>query len=210
MATEYDMSQVVRAIRSLPGDEGRETTLCLLSMLLPFQMRLHGLARQDEASVELQQLDKDLFDWFVAIRDRLLEEDVASAPARVTPNGLKRVLLVEDDEAWRNKFLQLLCRLAGWEIVIAISHDDLAAQLTSGQFGVLMLDEFLWEQKRVYEHAAAIKVQVAGGARVFSLSSSGEAAADMAKCFGTEVSAAWGKRNMRSASSTELVSAIEG
>ena len=129
---------------------------------------------------------------------------------RVKPNNVKRVLLVEDNEMWQDKFLQLLGHLVGWEVTIATSHAELATQLTAGQFGALLLDESLWEQKWIYEHQTPIQTQVAGGARVFSLSSSSEAALEMAKAFGTKVSVAWSKRNVGSASSTDLLAAIEG
>ena len=129
---------------------------------------------------------------------------------QVVPNVVQRLLLVEDDEHWQNTFLQRLRHLSGWEIQVATSHDDLAAKLAAGQFGVLLLDESLWETRRVYEHQAAIQAQAVGGARLFCLSSSTGAAEDMATCFGSPVSAVWGKRNMISASTAELISAIEG
>jgi hypothetical protein len=75
MATDYDMDQVVKSIRSLPGDEGRETSLCLLIMLLPFQLRLSALAEQKQPTqAEVEKLHQELFDLMVQLRDRLLAE----------------------------------------------------------------------------------------------------------------------------------------
>lgn len=72
MAANRDMETVANAIKSL-GDESMEVSLCLLTMLLPYQLRLEGL-KANPTPEEAAQLAADFTQFLTDLRDELLGE----------------------------------------------------------------------------------------------------------------------------------------
>lgn len=67
-----DIQAVAERIKKLSGQDAMEASLCLLSSLLPYQLRLSTAADKPDASEEVKQLSADFTQYLTALRDALL------------------------------------------------------------------------------------------------------------------------------------------
>jgi hypothetical protein len=69
---DRDMGAVVSVIKGLPAEQSQETSLSLLQMLLPYQLRLSVLEGEvDQHSAA--ELSKDFTQFLTELRDNLLD-----------------------------------------------------------------------------------------------------------------------------------------
>ncbi len=71
MAANYDMKTVAKGIKSLGEQESMEVSLCLLTMILPYQLRLETL-KANPTKEEAAQLAADFTQFLTDLRDELL------------------------------------------------------------------------------------------------------------------------------------------
>lgn len=69
---DKDIQAVVERVKKLEREDQLELSLCLLSSLLPYQLRLDGESSKLEASIELKQLSADFISYLTELRDALL------------------------------------------------------------------------------------------------------------------------------------------
>jgi hypothetical protein len=67
-----DIKAVAERIKKLEEEDAMEASLCLLSSLLPYQLRLDVLANKPESSLELKELSKDFTAYLRALRVALV------------------------------------------------------------------------------------------------------------------------------------------
>lgn len=69
---DKDIQAIAERVKKLESDDQQELSLCLLSSLLPYQLRLDSVASKEDASSELKQLSKDFTGYLTDLRDALL------------------------------------------------------------------------------------------------------------------------------------------